>query len=97
MATVREALEVTIKSHPSLSNNANAAIVSLCRLLAEQIDDAGANASSRLTAAYLSALKDLNRAAGAAASTTPGGEPVKGADAGGALGKLQALQGGKSA
>lgn len=36
-------------------------LMELCRTLAAQMDHAGPDASTRLTAAYLSALKDLNR------------------------------------
>jgi hypothetical protein len=36
-------------------------LMELCRTLAAQMDKEGAEASTRLTAAYLSALKDLTR------------------------------------
>ncbi len=41
---------------------AHAPLIELCRTLAAQLDAAGAEPSTRLTAAYLSALKDLRRA-----------------------------------
>lgn len=37
-------------------------LMELCRTLAAQMDEAGAEPSTRLSAAYLSALKDLRRA-----------------------------------
>jgi hypothetical protein len=37
-------------------------LMELCRTLATQMDEAGSEPSTRLTAAYLSALKDLRRA-----------------------------------
>lgn len=60
----RSSLEATIKANPALSLDANAAIVQLSRTLADQVDDAGPEVSSRVSAAYLSALKDLRRAVG---------------------------------
>ncbi len=72
--SVSESLEVTIGSDPRLTQPRNAALISLCRLLARQVDDAGDDASTRLTAAYLSALKDLNRALGAEQGGTAGGK-----------------------
>lgn len=61
--THSDALERTL-AHGGLTNNdQHAALVALCRTLAGQMDDAGAEASTRLTAAYLSALKDLGRVA----------------------------------
>ena len=58
----RSALEATVTANPALSLEANAAIVQLARTLADQVDDAGPDVSSRVSAAYLSALKDLRRA-----------------------------------
>lgn len=57
-----KALEETIGSDPALSTPRNAAVVALCRVLARQMDLAGVEVSSRVTAAYLSALKDLRKA-----------------------------------
>jgi|GEM_PF-4700360 len=94
MVACVDALEVTIGSDSRFSIPQNAALVSLCRLLAWQIDDAGDGASSRITAAYLSALKDL-----AKVTTTGAAVPTTGSGGGsiGALGKLQSIKGGKSA
>jgi hypothetical protein len=49
-------------------------LMELCRTLATQMDEAGSEPSTRLTAAYLSALKDLRRAVAesAARATKPG-------------------------
>lgn len=49
-------------------------LMELCRTLAAQMDEAGAEPSTRLTAAYLSALKDLRRAVAesTARTTKPG-------------------------
>lgn len=45
------------------SSDTHAALLELCRSLADQVDAAGPDGpSSRLAAAYLSALKDLTRA-----------------------------------
>lgn len=96
---VRDALEVTLSSDASLSHPRYAALVSLCRVFADQVDAAGDEVSSRLTAAYLSALKDLDRAlatskaSGAGAGTA--GE--RGADRVGKLARLQSIAGGKAA
>lgn len=49
-------------------------LLELCRTLAGQMDAAGNEPSTRLTAAYLSALKDLRRAA---AELPPKREPGK--------------------
>jgi hypothetical protein len=58
-----EAIEAAI-TECRLSTPAQfAPLLELCRTLAAQMDTAGAEPSTRLTAAYLSALKDLRRAA----------------------------------
>lgn len=58
-----DALERTL-DHTGLAGKAeHAALVELCRTLARQMDAAGEDPSTRLTAAYLSALKDVTRAA----------------------------------
>ena len=49
-------------------------LLELCRTLAGQMDAAGSEPSTRLTAAYLSALKDLRRAS---AEMPPRREPGK--------------------
>jgi hypothetical protein len=59
--SMTERLKRTLASDPRFQAQQHEALVGLCELLAEQIDDAGATASNRLTAAYLSALKDLGR------------------------------------
>jgi hypothetical protein len=62
--SLTEALEVTLRTDRQFKDDENAALVSLCRLLAEQIDEAkdmGKTPSSHVSAAYLSALKDLRR------------------------------------
>lgn len=92
----REALEKTLASDKRLASDKHAALVSLCRITADQVDAAGAEVSSRLIASYLSALKDLERVMGGRTPGTQGGEPQKGAGAGGKLGQLQAIAGGKS-
>lgn len=86
MESVRAALEVTIGSARCLRNDEHAALLSLCRLLADQIDSAGPDASSRITAAYLSSLKDLQRAISGAAKESTGGK----------LAQLRSVQGGQS-
>ena len=93
---LRSAFEVTYASDSRLASPKHAALVALCRLLADQIDGSGAEATNRLTAAYLSALKDIERVMGGRTPGTQGGgvEP-KGAE-GGTLGNLRALAGGKS-
>ena len=58
-------------------------LVELCRTLAQQMDAAGTEPSTRLTAAYLSALKDVRRAAG---EMPPKREPGK-------LAELRAVRG----
>lgn len=69
----RSALEETVVGSPALTEKRHAAIVQLARTLADQIDAAGPEVSTRLSAAYLSSLKDLRRAvegsAGAGRST----------------------------
>lgn len=65
----RDELERTIAAGMSrgvLKADEDAALLALCRLLADQMDDAVQDSdegpSTRLSAAYLSALKDLQRA-----------------------------------
>ena len=60
--THREALEEALEESGLRSRREHAALVALCRTLAVQMDDAAAGPSTRLTAAYLSALKDVRRA-----------------------------------
>ena len=56
--TNRAAFEVTYKASPQLASNQHAALVALCRTLADELDTEG---GSRISAAYLSALKDVGR------------------------------------
>jgi hypothetical protein len=87
MDTQREALERTIKAGAGILSDKHAALVALCRELAGQMDDAGYDVgpSTRLSAAYLSALKDLGRALAV---------PVVKAKVGGKLSELRGIQGG---
>lgn len=62
----RAALEATIGAAPVLAEDEHAATVQLARTLADLVDTAGTEVSSRLSAAYLSALKDVGRAVKAA-------------------------------
>ena len=62
---LRRALEVTVKASPTLARPEHAAIVALARSLADAMDQADTT-SSHMSAAYLSALKDLSRATAAA-------------------------------
>ena len=71
MGRMSEALERTIAATGGLLTDRYSAQIELCRLLAEQVDEEGARASTRLTAAYLSGLKDLARAT----ATTPAEKP----------------------
>lgn len=64
-----DALERTLTHGGLATKDEYAALVELCRTLARQMDDAGAEASTRLTAAYLSALKDVSRVARGAKPT----------------------------
>lgn len=93
---VRTELETTLASDVKLKAPRYAALVALCRVTADQVDQAGAEVSSRLIASYLSALKDLDKALGTGRATpTPaGGE--KGATGGSTLGGLRSIAGGKS-
>ncbi|MGO2780646.1 hypothetical protein [Glutamicibacter arilaitensis] len=67
----RDALERTISAgvrRGALKLDEDAALLALCRILADQMDNEAADndegPSTRLSAAYLSALKDLQRALG---------------------------------
>jgi hypothetical protein len=84
----REALERTIRAGGEVLNDRHSALVALSRELARQMDDTGlaGGPSTRLSAACLSALKDLGRVLGATA--------VK-ERSGGKLSQLRALQSGK--
>lgn len=72
----RDALERTITGGAAvLADDQHAALVALCRSLADQMDDAERNdgPSTRLVAAYLSALKDVRRVL---AEQRPSGGPT---------------------
>jgi hypothetical protein len=58
-----EAIEDAITDRRLSTAPQFAPLLELCRTLAAQMDTAGAEPSTRLTAAYLSALKDLRKAA----------------------------------
>lgn len=60
----QEALERTIAAGASTLSDRQAALIALCRELALRMDEEGDDTglSTRLVAAYLSALKDLTRA-----------------------------------
>jgi hypothetical protein len=57
-----KAVAVALADERLTSLAQHAPLVELCRTLAAQMDAAGSEPSTRLTAAYLSALKDLRRA-----------------------------------
>ncbi len=58
----REAVEAAIAAAGDKLGPTDKPLLQLLRTLAEQMDAAGPNPSTRLSAAYLSALKDLRRA-----------------------------------
>lgn len=72
----REALERTIAAGGGVLTDKHAALLALCRELAEQMDGEPAESppSTRLIAAYLSALKDLGRALNSKEEKRPGGK-----------------------
>lgn len=57
-----EAIEAAMTSSRLTEHAEHAPLVELCRTLARQMDAAGDEPSTRLSAAYLSALKDVRRA-----------------------------------
>ena len=58
-----KAIEAAIESGKNRLSDDHAPLIELCRVLADQMDKAGAaGPSARLAAAYLSALKDMSRA-----------------------------------
>ena len=79
---MKETLEQTLRAGSARLGDQHLALIGLCRLLAGQLDEAGQDASTRLTAAYLSALKDLGKVLGEVK------EPV-----GGNLAAVRALRG----
>lgn len=63
-----------IRETPELQGKQHAALVRLALTLARQMDTAGAEPSTRLSATYLSVLKDISRiAAGSKSRTVDGG------------------------
>jgi hypothetical protein len=68
------ALEAAFKGAGLRLKATDKPLMELCRTLAAQMDEAGSEPSTRLTAAYLSALKDLRRAVAesTAQTTKPG-------------------------
>lgn len=72
----RKAIDKAVRSEAVLRTSRYAPLVELCRVLADQMDAAGDEPSTRLSAAYLSALKDLGRAVSATAVTAPQGASV---------------------
>jgi hypothetical protein len=57
-----EAVRAAVKAGEGTLSPVHEPLVALVTVLAEQMDAAGGEASTRLSAAYLSALKDLGRA-----------------------------------
>lgn len=66
---------MTVGAVPVLGTSRHAALVALCRRLADQMDAGGLEVSSHVSAAYLSALKDMQRAVAAVAGTPGAAEP----------------------
>lgn len=64
MKTQREALERVIESGSGSLTDADAGIIALARLLADQIDAAGDKAGTRLVDSYLRTLRTLRPAVG---------------------------------
>jgi hypothetical protein len=82
MSTHRAAIEKAVKAGKGRLSEQHLPLVELLRALADQVD-ASPEPSTRLTASYLSALKDLGRALGAEPKTP---------SAGGKLAELRRLQ-----
>ncbi len=61
MTTHRAAVETAIAAAGAKLGPTDQPLVELLRILADQVDAAGPDPSTRLSAAYLSALKDLRR------------------------------------
>lgn len=61
-------MAATIRAIPSLQDPEYSALVTLAKTLARQMDDAGGDPSTRLSAAYLSVQKDVLRVKAAEAS-----------------------------
>lgn len=76
MGTHLEAVEVSVTAAGSALDGRHAALLQLVRTLARQMDSAGGEPSTRLSAAYLSVLKDIGRAV--AAVPVPAEQPGNG-------------------
>lgn len=61
MGKHQDAVEATITAAAGAIDGRHTALLELVRTLAGQMDQAGADPSTRLSAAYLSTLKDLGR------------------------------------
>lgn len=72
MTTHLEAVEATITAAGTIMDGRHTALIQLVRTLAGQMDAAGADPSTRLSAAYLSTLKDLGRVMAVRAPGKPG-------------------------
>lgn len=84
----RKALEKTIKAGAGILTDQHAALLAFCRQLADQMDASGDDGpSTRISAAYLSALKDLTRALTAKPDTKRGT---------GKLAQLRGIEGGRA-
>lgn len=75
IGTHGRAMNLAIKAGRGKLTDAHAALLALCKELAAQMDAADSEPSTRVTAAYLSALKDLARAL---AVKQAGSAPVQG-------------------
>jgi hypothetical protein len=90
MGTQRDALERTITACSLDTDGRHAAVVELARTLADQCDQTGPEGpSTRLSAAYLSVLKDLARTQAMAGA--------RGASRSSTLGRMRAEAGAASA
>lgn len=79
----KDAIEAAIAANQLGTMPEHSPLIELCRTMSAQMDAAGADPSTRLTAAYLSALKDMRRAI---AELPPQREPGK-------LAELRAVRG----
>lgn len=80
-----DAVNAMVTANPVLESAENGPLRVLALTLAGQMDAAEGEPSTRLSAAYLSVLKDLNKAAR---------ESATGGQTGGKLGQLRAVHGG---
>jgi chaperonin GroEL (HSP60 family) len=71
-----KAVREAVKAGEGTLSPANAPLIALISELAEQMDAAGGESSTRLSAAYLSALKDLSRALASKATGNPGVDAI---------------------